>query len=57
MLPSPTRDSEVPNLPAWMVEGWDGGGEVKERAHRFLSPVDDGKEKAGKKAVQPLAAL
>lgn len=30
MLPSPTRDSEVPHLSAWMVEGWDGGGGVKE---------------------------
>lgn len=53
MLPS-HEDSEVPNLPAWMVEGWDGGG-MKEEPTRFLSPVDDGK-KAGKKAVQPLAA-
>lgn len=34
--------------------GWWRGSE--RRAHCFLSPVNDGKEKAGKKAVQPLAA-
>ena len=55
MLPSPTRDSGPSSfcLDGGRMGWWRGS---ERRAHPFLSPVNDGKEIGGKKAVQGFAA-